>query len=835
MKRLYQPLNAFFEKVPEKQRNRKLLTWTLFFILTAFAGAGVPRLKSQLSFEYFFAEDDPVMLAYNEMRRTFGSDEIIYVMYRAKDGDILSDSSLKGLRELQLEIENAIFDEDNPIEHLTEIRTLINTDYLEARGDTLLSSDFIGDRLPRNEAERENIRKKALAETSIFSGLYLSEDSKHGGIVIRTDFNTEIMTAETESESEVSLDDEDEFSEEVDIRQESSAESVRFKKTEMSEYKAAVDKVTKLLNRKEYTALFEYKMVGTPVQMAWAMKAMGEEMGTVMMGAFAIIALSLFVLFRSMSAIVWPLLIVVLSVIYTLGFMGWTGIFVTAFTQIVIFLILAVGVADAIHILSGYVYFREQGQSHQEATRMVYKKSGVAIFFTTLTTSIGLSALVFVPIEPIKLFGLASAFGIWIALAITIFIMPLMLELWAPRKKKAAISAKNTTLQKWLGLLEQMAKKRATAIFVIFFLLGIVSIYGGKQVTIDSNAIKALKKSAPIRQAVEAVDRIMAGSSNLEIMIDTGVTDGFKDPEILGRIDSIQQTLEQDYPKLITKTVSLANIVKDSFKLLNRDDIAFHRIPSDSRVLSQVLFLFETSNAKDRRQMITDDYRKGRISLTLKNIGTREGDILFKSVKLLLDQAFAEIKSQYPHFKITLTGQLAMSTRLSSYVSISQIQSFGIAFAVISLLMPLIMGSFTIGLLAMLPNILPVLVIFGVMGFLKIPLEVHTLLVAPIIIGIAVDDTIHFLTHFQMERSYGASIDEAIHQTYKEVGQAITFTSVVLSLGFLIFVTSSSLGIAYFGSLSALAMFTALACDLLLLSALLNRHRTPSPTKSSVP
>lgn len=205
-------------------------------------------------------------------------------------------------------------------------------------------------------------------------------------------------------------------------------------------------------------------------------------------------------------------------------------------------------------------------------------------------------------------------------------------------------------------------------------------------------------------------------------------------------------------------------------------------------------------------------------------MGTREGNILFQDIKTILAQAFVDIKAQHPNFKITLTGQLAMSTRLSSYVTSSQIKSFGIALAVITLLMPLIVGSFTTGIIAMLPNIFPILALFGVMGFLDIPLEVHTLLVAPIIIGIAVDDTIHFLTHFQMERAYVASVEEAIHNIYKEIGQAITFTSVVLSLGFLIFVTSSSLGITYFGALSALAMVTALACDLLLLPAMLNRR-----------
>lgn len=824
MKKLYPFLNAFFEQVPDKLRTQKWRAWILFVSFTVLMIAGIPRLKSQLSFEYFFSADDPVMLAYNEMRNTFGSDEIIYIMYRAKDGDILSSQSLKALYDLQNEIEDTIFDQSGSISHLTEVRTLINADYLESKGDTLITSEFIGNRLPKNKNERESIREKALADTNTYAGIYISDDSRHGGVIIRTDFNTEVALSNNNSDDMTSIDDEDDFSDEEEPVNKIPVEEIKFKKTAMSEYKIAVDSITKILNQKKYTEIFEYKKVGKPVQMAWAMQTMREEMGTVMTGAFVIIALTLFALFRSISAILWPLLIVVFSVVYTLGFMGWTGIFITTFTQIVIFLILAVGVADAIHILSGYVCFREQGKNHEEALRKVYRKSGVAIFFTTLTTSVGLMALVFVPIEPIKYFGLVSAFGIWIALAITVLVLPLMIELWAPRKKNVSVKISNRYLQKWFGILEKTSKKYKILIISVFTLLGIVSIIGGSQIKIDSNDVKALKKSAPIRQAVEAVDRLMAGSYNMVIMIDSGMSNGFKIPRILSRIDAVQQTLEKKYPGIITQTVSLANIVKNSYKLLNKGKKEFYTIPTDATLLSQVLFLFDMSNSKDRRQIITDDYRKGRINLTLKNLGTRDGNLLFNDIKEILDETFADIKVTHPKFKITLTGQLAMSTRLSSYITSSQIRSFGIAFAVITLLMPIIVGSFTTGLIAMLPNIFPVVALFGVMGLFQIPLEVHTLLVAPIIIGIAVDDTIHFLTHFQMEKAYGATVEEAIHHTYQEVGQAITFTSIVLSMGFLIFVTSSSLGITYFGSLSALAMFIALAGDLLLLPAMLSKR-----------
>ena len=445
MKNLLQPIGTYFEQIPGRQRSRKLWVWLGFILLTVLVGSGMTRLKSDLSFESFCAANDPVRLAYNKMRVVFGSDEIIYVMYKARDGDVLSDKSLRTLRALQVEVEAAIDDPDNPIDHLTEVRSLINVDFLEADGDTLVTREFIGERFPKSNGERETLRRKALSETSNLAGIYISKDSKFGGLIIRTDFNAEVISGG------------DEFSEEDKITTEIKAEEITFKKTGMKDYKTAVDKVNKILDQEKYTAEFEYKKVGMPVQMAWAMQAMGEEMGTVMLWSFVIVAVVLLVLFRSLSAIVWPLLIVGISVVYTLGFMGWVGILTTSFTQIIVFLILAIGVSDGIHILSGYTYYRGLGEDHETALQQVYRKSGVAILLTTLTTSIGLLALTLVPIEPIRFFGLASAIGLWVALGITVYVLPVMLELWAPRRKKsgAVIKPANPILQKWLNWMEK--------------------------------------------------------------------------------------------------------------------------------------------------------------------------------------------------------------------------------------------------------------------------------------------------------------------------------------------------------------------------------------------
>ena len=220
-----------------------------------------------------------------------------------------------------------------------------------------------------------------------------------------------------------------------------------------------------------------------------------------------------------------------------------------------------------------------------------------------------------------------------------------------------------------------------------------------------------------------------------------------------------------------------------------------------------------------------------RLTVSLVTKGSKEYNPFNDQVKQTALKIFNEYKKINPNLKIHLTGMVPLMYKMTENISISQIQSFGIIVGVISVLFFFLFKSLTIGLLALIPNLFPILVILGLTGHFGIPLDSDTLLVVPIAIGLAVDDTIHFLMHYQTLREEGADVGTALDKSCREVGHALIYTSFVLSLGFLAFTLSASKPFTYFGILSSLSIFTALLADLFLLPTIifwLEKRKLPS-------
>jgi hypothetical protein len=243
-------------------------------------------------------------------------------------------------------------------------------------------------------------------------------------------------------------------------------------------------------------------------------------------------------------------------------------------------------------------------------------------------------------------------------------------------------------------------------------------------------------------------------------------------------------------------------------------------IPDDPAVLSQTLFLFDNANPKDRRRLVTDDYSNGRIGINLKNAGSVEALAFKEKVQHYMDVNFRSIQAKYPGSEITLTGNMTLVATMLDYISWAQIKSFGLTLVVISVILFMVLGNFKAGVIAIVPNVFPILTTFGIMGYLDIPLDMDTLLIAPVIIGLAVDDTIHFMTHYKLEVDKYGDIKRAAVGAIREAGQAICFTTLILAAGFSMFFMSFHNGLSHFGIFSAVAIITAFIADICLLPAL---------------
>lgn len=842
--RVIDGMSGYFATVPDQVRRYRLLVWAFFIAMTVFAFAGLDKVKFDMTIEGWFAKDDPTLVALEGFRSQFGSEDNLYVIYKPKDGDVFSARSLETVRKLRedlLERQRAVKEgEVSALRHLVKITALTNAPVLRAEDDALISRQLVAREVPTDKAGLDEIRRLAASQET-FPQLYYSRDGKYGAMLIETNFGTVPVdepapTAAVPAPAAASTATPVTAAPAMDSLSMSFDETgadqrvTRFKSTDLSEYYDFIKAVQVSLNKPEFAAHFDYHPVGNAAATEYDMLVL-EEMGTLYLAMLAIMVLVLWFLFRSLSGVLWPMLVVVLSCIWTLGFAGWLGYTVTAFLILTVVMILVIGIADTIHVLSGYIYFRNKGHDHRESLREAFHGAAMASFLTTITTVLAMLSVVITPIAPIKVFGVMTAAGIGLAFIFTIYLMPLMLDLWWPHKRDR-LPAKFSPLrllpdfsklmQRLLVGVTPFAIRNSRAIVALSLALLAVCVYGGLQVRVDTDPIAQYPKDSPIRTSFGIADKEMIGSQTLVIYLDLGSEYAFQNPQVLRQMDALQDTLESKFSQYVIRTASLVDVTKKSYQALNEDRAEMHVIPATQDLVSQTLFMFDNSNPVERRRMVSDDYSRAHVTVYLRNAGSYEYTQVFERIKQDIDATVTAMQAEHPQSRASLTGMFSLIMKGSDYLSWTSLTSFGMAIVTISLLLLVMFGSFHAGLISIIANSVPATLSFGLMGWLGLPMDFTTVLVAPIIVGIAVDDTIHFMTHYQSEVAVDGNVERALRDTVETVGQAVTYSSLILGLGLSILGLSSSVGNANVGLFGSLAIFAGLACELLLLPALIH-------------
>ena len=891
MEKLLIALSDAFAQVPNRVLRYKHFVLTGLVVISLLMVWGIfTRTELDMTTDGFLDQEDPSMLALNEYRRQFGSDDSVFLVYRAKDGDVFSRESLLAIQQLtndlrywqQLRTEdypdaingiNLDFDELN---HVRRVQSIANLRFQENRGDTLLSNRLVPEQLPASDDELAAIKARALNQQDYLLAFY-SADARYGAVMIQTDFGAQPIEGyePAVNATDIVLDDSfvdfDAFSpdDSFDLEFDESAQiqEVSFEPVDMLGY-TNFHLMTKALYQK-YDEQFEFFPVGNPPMMEFMMDVLTQMqvLGLVMVLIFTLL---LYTLFRSFSAVLWPMVTIAASMTWTWGFTVWLGVTISQMIALTVMLVFAVGIADCVHVMSAYFGFRRKGDDHYDALSKSYGKTGLAILVTTITTMAGVLALTTSELVPIQVFGMMSAFGVVLAFFFTLVLLPILLDLWhpgAPEADDASLADRigalwhrlsNSTkigtaliyivamylmLGPWVGTyitvislltyivvnwqlailsaVPNFVARRPWLVLSVFAGLFALCSYGMTLIRIDSNMTELTKEGSAIRVAYETVDENMAGAMSMVIMVDTHTSDGLYNPRLLQAMDQLQSRIETSYSDQVTRTNSLANIVKDTYKIMSDDDPAYYRVPDDDQMISQLLYLFNSANPEDRRALVSDDYSRSHISLNIYNAGSYQYQRFFEEISQEIDEVFGPLESEFPELEVYLTGSMALLMRMADEVANSQFSSFTFAIAVISVIMIITLGSLQGGLMAMIPNMIPALLGFGLMGLLGIALDTDTLLIAPLIIGIAVDDTIHFMTHYRVELIRTGSISESLVSTIRDVGQAVMFTTMVLGLGFALLSFSDYLGMAKMGFFGSAAIFVALLCDLFLIPAMI--------------
>jgi uncharacterized protein len=883
-------ISAFFANMPVRIVKARRLVLGTIIALTLFFVFGIATLtRFDMTTDSFLDSEDTSILALNEYRRQFGSDDSVFLVYEARDGDVFSRQSLSAIQALTEDLQNwdTLNREDYPrqirgtlidfdeLKHIRRVQSIATLRVQKNEGDTLLSQRLVPSLLPDSEAELAEIKAAALAEQDYLLGFY-SADARYGALLIQTDFGaqpSEDFTPAVNSDdvsladsfSTATLDD-DYAGFDLTFDESAVVDEIDFSPTDMAGYTDFYNASSTVFEK--YQDDFEFFAVGNPPLMEFMLSIL-TQLAYLGVAVVLIFFFLLWVLFRSFSAVVWPLVTIAVSMIWTAGITVWLGITISQMIGITALLVFSVGIADCVHVMSAYFSFRQQGLAHYDALSKSYGKTGLALLVTSLTTIAGIIALATSDILPIQVFSLMAAMGVALAFLFTIILLPLLLDIWHPGAMGGSASLADRLGSRWQSLpgvlkalyalvylaaifallgiaigsyialasaftyvvvqwqkpilqrIPRITQKHPFIILALFGSLFLSCAYGMSLLRIDTNMTELTREGNPMRVAYDVVDENMAGAQSMVIMVDSHQADGLLEPEVMRAIDQLQLRIETNYADQVTRSYSLANIVKDTFEKMNDDEASFYRIPETQQMISQLLYLFNSANPDDRRSLVSDDYSRANITLNIYNAGSYEYKQFFDNIAVDIDEVFAAAKAKKPELEVYLTGTMALMMRMADEVATSQFASFSLALGVISVIMVITLGSLQAGAIAMIPNVIPALLGFGLMGLLGVPLDTDTILIAPLIIGLAVDDTIHFMTHYRVELIRTKSIELALSSAINEVGQAVMFTTMVLGLGFALLSFSDYLGMAKLGFFGSLAIFVALLCDLFLIPALI--------------
>jgi len=769
--------------------------WHIIAAMVALAlglGSQLPRIEVDTSNDSFLRADDPTRVVYSAFRDQFGSDQLIVVAL--KPPHIFEDGFLNTLHELHRAIEDEV-------PYIDEVTSLVNIRETRGVGDELIVQDLL-EGWPLDAEALAEVRDRAI-ENPLYQDYILSHDQRATMVIVKLAANA----SDEDPDDALGGFDDDASGEDaplVGLRSEQEGEAI-----------TGIDAV---LARYRSDDLDIY-LAGGPVA-GWRLASeMMNNMALFMGLSLVVVSIFLFALFRRLSAVVLPLLVVSLSIASTFGTMALIGMPLGIPTQILPSFLLAVGVGGSVHLLSVFFRAYDAGQSREDALAHALGHSGLAIVMTALTTAGGLISFLGAKVQPVADLGIFAPIGIGLGLCYCMVLLPALLQVIplarrAPRDDNGPGGWIEGGLL-WVG--DRCVRFPKT---VLVFMSGILifAIVGITRLGFSYDPVSWFPEDDPIRIATEFVNAELGGSVSLEIIIDSGKENGLHEPDLLRRIDELARRSMQIEPigdVHVGKVTSIVDVTKEIHRALNQNRADYYVIPDDRELIAQELLLFENSGSDDLEQLVDSQFRRARVTLNLPNAPPSD----YQPFAAQVDALAREILGDDVDFMIT--GFVALMTRSLNAIASSLRQSYVIALCIITPLMFLLLGTVRTGIAAMVPNLAPIILTLGLMGWLGIALDTFTLLIGSIAIGLAVDDTIHFMHVF---RKYYEDVKDtrlAVRETLRTTGHALLVTSIVLSLSFFIYAFASLTNLVKFGMLTGVTVIFAFVADISLSPALM--------------
>ena len=530
--------------------------------------------------------------------------------------------------------------------------------------------------------------------------------------------------------------------------------------------------------------------------------------------SFVVIICFLWLSFRSLYGVIVPIIIVIISIFWTLGFMVTIGKPLDIMTVMLPTMIFIAGMSDVVHFFSKYFEELAKGTPRKEIYPLILKEVGFPTFLTLITTVVGFLSLLFSSITPIKDFGIYTSVGIIIAFILTYTLLPALLFIFTPKRLVELHQHDNKTYNIMRNVLFWIFRSQKKIIIVSGALIAL-AIFGITKIKLNNELLEDLSDKIKIKQDFIFFDKHYSGVRPLELAIEIkNKNKTVWDYDIMKQLNSLDIFLKKEFK--VGFMYSPASISKTIYKALNNEKYNnndFLNIEDYNSVKKQ---LISNKKNKDIKRIITPDGRYARISGKICNIGSYEVAQHNQSLQKFINQ---NINSN--DISIQITGAAHLVDRNNEYMVDNMTQGFIFSILVIALLTYFLHRSWKMVLVFILPNFVPLLLIAGIMGFADIELKAATSLVFSIAFGVATDDTIHFISRLKIELGYGKSLIYAFKRTYFETGKPILLTTFILLGGFMSLMISDFQSTFYFGFLICITIVIAVIADLFLLPVLL--------------
>ncbi|MCG8570646.1 MAG: MMPL family transporter [Spirochaetes bacterium] len=799
-------MNDWFEQFGTKILIRfRWLVLLIIFLLLFMGFLGTKKITMDSSNESFFAENDETIALNNYFKEIFGSEEFVFILIEAND--VFSPDVLAYIRQLSNDIEKRL-------PFVKEVTSLTSIEFTEAIDDELIIEDLIGSRIPHDLTKLETIRKKALSK-ELFINRLLTEDCQHTGIIVNFERIPEHVWLKV-NKNFSPVDQANWPAEKIILADNILSEQDLEAQPDLSKIADArklIAPALEVILQQNTNPDINVYPTGLPVLDYGADKIILAEGGRIGLIALVIAVLFLTLIFRNPVSVIAPVIVVIATLVSIFGICGWFGITMNLTSIVIVPLILVISVSYSVHVINHYRYGLLLKGDQYSALAYMFAHAGWPCLVTSLTTIIGFASFLLVPIKPIRNMGIICALGVLIAYLLVITLVPIF-HSFSKRKRgsnRVAVAQKTAATDGWMIKLSRFSLKHAAATGMITALLLLLIGFFTSQVVTDSQMTNMLGKKVDFVKNANYVGETLGSIYSFEFLVELPEPDMAKNPEVLKTLEEISNRIETW--EEISLTLSLADMIKDLNKTMNSNQNYYYAIPDNQALIAQYLLLYEMSGGENLTDWVDYDFKTLRLTVQATEFST--------TFTNRFEQLVAYGHQNFPEgTQVNVTGDLPIMLKIIKQLSLGQVLSIFIAALVISVFMMVILGSVKAGLLSMIPNLLPIGVISCLMGIFHMSIDLITVMIAPMIIGIAVDDTVHYFIHFQQEYLKTGSYKKANDETFKKVGSALIFTSVIISSGFLVFSFSNIASLKNMAFLSAAGILTALVADLLITPAI---------------